>query len=176
MNGKLVISVMVAIGLAIPMGIYYFQVYAYYFEVDPTGPQDVQMILASDGTPEPVPHTGFEAIDGTSSPIRYRACFSTTLSIDEARARYVEAADAQPRYAPGWFGCFDADALGAELEAGTAATFLSRKNIAYGVDRVVAITDGGRGYVWHSPNDCEAKDYDGTVIGEDCPDLPVDSK
>jgi len=175
MNGKIVISFMVAIGLAVPMGIYYYQVYAYYFEVEPTGPQDVQMVRLDDATPEPVPFTGFEAIDGTSSPIRYRACFSTTLSIDEARARYVEAPEAQPRYAPGWFGCFDAEAIGGELEAGTAATFLVQKNIAYGVDRVVAITESGRGYVWHSPNDCEAKDYDGTVVGEDCPDLPVDN-
>ena len=76
---------------------------------------------------------------------------------------------AEPRNAPGWFDCFDAEAIGAELEAGTALTFLSQKNFAYGVDRVVAITEDGRGYVWHELNDCGAKAYDGSPTGEACP-------
>jgi uncharacterized protein DUF6446 len=173
MNGKLVISIMLAISFAIPAGIYYFQVYAYYFEVEPTGPQDVQMVTLSDGTSEPVPQTGFQAIDATSSPIRYRACFNTTLSLDAVRARYVAAPDVEPRNAPGWFDCFDAGILDGELKAGTAATFLGVKNIAFGIDQIIAITQDGRGYIWHSPNNCEAKDYEGTVVGEDCPPLPT---
>ena len=37
------------------------------------------------------------------------------------------------------------------------------------VDRVVAITEDGRGYVWHELNDCGAKAYDGSPTGEACP-------
>ena len=59
------------------------------------------------------------------------------------------------------------------MEAGTALTFLSQKNIHYGVDRVVAITSDGRGYAWHELNDCGEKAYDGTVVGEECPPPPA---
>ena len=63
--------------------------------------------------------------------------------------------------------------IAAELDAGTALTFLGGKNVAYGVDRIVAITEDGRGYVWHELNDCGEKAYDGTVVGEECPALPA---
>ena len=72
-----------------------------------------------------------------------------------------------PRNAPHWFDCFDAEAIAAELDAGTALTFLSEKIIHFGVDRVVAITQDGRGYVWHELNDCGEKAYDGTIVGEE---------
>ena len=55
------------------------------------------------------------------------------------------------------------------LRAGTALPFLGQKNVAFGVDRVVAITEDGRGYVWHELNDCGEKAYDGTIVGEECP-------
>ncbi|HBR38682.1 MAG TPA: histidine kinase, partial [Sulfitobacter pontiacus] len=41
-------------------------------------------------------------------------------------------------------------------------------------DRIVAITSDGRGYVWHELNDCGDKAYDGTVVGEACPERPAD--
>ena len=74
-----------------------------------------------------------------------------------------------PRNAPSWFECFDAQAIAAELEAGTALTFLGQKNVEFGVDRIVAITEDGRGYIWHDLNECGEKSYDGTVVGETCP-------
>ena len=80
--------------------------------------------------------------------------------------------DAVPLVAPGWFDCFDAEALGEALEAGTATAFVSVKNISYGVDRIVAVTDQGQGYAWHELNACGAKAYDGTVVGETCPPRP----
>jgi len=49
---------------------------------------------------------------------------------------------------------FDAKFIGAALDAGTARTFLSQKNVHFGVDRVVAITSDGDGYIWHELNDC----------------------
>ena len=61
---------------------------------------------------------------------------------------------------------------GAELEAGTAQAFIGQKNVDFGVDRIVAITQDGRGYVWHDLNHCGEKAYDGTVVGEECPARP----
>ena len=147
---------------------YYLQVYAFYEEVSAQG-DDVQLVSLMSGEPEPILFENFQAIDGSSSPIRYRACFTTEMSHALLSETYVAFENAEPRNAPGWFDCFDAEAIGAELEAGTALTFLSQKNFAYGVDRVVAITEDGRGYVWHELNDCGAKAYDGSPTGEACP-------
>ena len=147
---------------------YYLQVYAFYEEVSAQG-EDIRIVSLMSGEPEPILFENFQAIDGSSSPIRYRACFTTEMSHSLLTETYVAFEKAEPRNAPGWFDCFDAEAIGAELEAGTALTFLSQKNFAYGVDRVVAITEDGRGYIWHELNDCGAKAYDGSPTGEACP-------
>jgi hypothetical protein len=172
MNGKVFVIALLGTPLIVGASIYYQQVYGFYDTVEPTGPKDVQIVLADGGAVETVAHSQFQAIDGSSSPIRYRACFNTSVGLDEARARYVAAPEALPRNAPGWFDCFDAAALGGEIEAGTATTFMSQMNISYGVDRVVAITQDGRGYIWHTLNNCGETDYTGTRVGEVCPPRP----
>lgn len=172
MNGKFLAGFVVVSALVAGIAIYYLQVYAYYDRVRPTGTDDVVLISRTTGESEPIAYDDFQAIDGSSSPIRYRACFTTTAPLDMLEATYEPAEKADPRNAPGWFDCFDAAEIGAALEAGTAHAFLSRKNIDYGVDRIVAITDDGRGYVWHDLNHCGEKAYDGTVVGEECPPRP----
>lgn len=172
MNGKLFASGIVVLAVIFGAAIYYLQIYGFYRTVPTTGALDVQLLTLESGQSEPVEHGDFQAIDADSSPIRYRSCFTTPLTLDGARARYVAAPKVLPRNAPGWFDCYDAAAIGAAIEAGTAATFISVKNIAYGVDRVIAITADGRGYAWHTLNECGAKDYDGTVVGETCPPPP----
>lgn len=172
MNGKIVgISIMV-IALAAGAAMYYLQVYGYYHRVQARLGEDVELVSLVSGEPEAIYYGDFQAIDADSSPIRYRACFTTQLSLPLLTETYQMVDDAVPRNAPGWFDCFDASALGAELEAGTALAFLSRKNVHYGVDRIVAITEDGRGYAWHELNECGDKAYDGTVVGEECPPRP----
>jgi Family of unknown function (DUF6446) len=151
------------------VAIYYTQIYAYYYPVEPRAGMDVQLVSRATGLAEPIPYDGFEGIDADSSPIRYKACFTTTASPAVLRESYEVAPEQKPRLAPGWFDCFDAGAIGAEIDAGTAQTFLGTKNIAFGVDRIVAVTDDGRGYVWHELNNCGEKAYDGTIVGEECP-------
>lgn len=169
MSGK-IIGIVILISAALAGGaLYYLQVYGFYEVVLE---EDVQLVSIATDLPETIVFDDFEAIDADSSPIRYRACFTTPQSLAFLTESYVLIEDVTPRNAPGWFDCFDAAAIGAELEAGTALTFLSGKNVAYGVDRVVAITQDGRGYVWHELNDCGEKAYDGTVVGEECPPLP----
>jgi hypothetical protein len=154
-------------------GLYYLQVYGFYTEVAADA-EEVTLVSLSSGAPEPIAADRFEGIDAESSPIRYRACFETSLSLATATETYVLLEDVTPRNAPNWFGCFDAEAIGAALNAGTALPFLSQKNVHYGVDRIVAITEDGRGFIWHELNDCGAKAYDGTITGEECPPLPTD--
>lgn len=172
MNGKLVGSIIVASALIAGAALYYLQVYAFYEDVSDTVGADVQLVDRETRTPEPIPFAELEAIDAESSPIRYRACFITPMSLDRLTEDFVPATKAVPRNAPGWFDCFDAKAIAAELGAGTARAFLGQKNIAYGVDRIVAVNADGRGFIWHELNECGEKAYDGTVVGEECPPLP----
>ncbi len=169
MSGKIIAGLVVIVSLLAGVAIYYTQIYAFYDVVEATGSEDVTLVSLTSGAPEGIIYEEFQAIDAESSPIRYRACFTTTMSLPMLTETYELYEKSEPRVAPGWFDCFDAKAIGQEIEAGTALTFLSHKNIAFGVDRVVAITDDGRGFAWHELNECGDKAYDGTVVGEECP-------
>ncbi|THH37401.1 histidine kinase [Aliishimia ponticola] len=169
-SGKFVGIVILLSGLIAGASLYYLQVYGFYAAV-PAPQGGVQLVSVVSDAPEEIPVSGFEAIDADSSPIRYRACFQTDLSLAMLTETYVGLDAPAPRNAPYWFDCFDAENIGAELEAGTMLAFLGRKNIHYGVDQIVAISDDGRGYIWHELNACGEKAYDGTVVGEECPPL-----
>jgi hypothetical protein len=172
MTGKILGSFILISALIAGAALYYLQIYGFYEEVD--APEGGVALMTIDGNlPEVIPMEDFRAIDADSSPIRYRACFTTPYSLALLTETFQMVENAAPRNAPGWFDCFDAAALGGELEAGTALTFLSQKNVHFGVDRIVAITSDGRGYVWHELNDCGDKAYDGTIVGEECPPVPV---
>lgn len=166
---KLIVAAIVAVALIFGATVYYTQVYYYYDEVEATGTDDV-MLTALDGTRTAIPYADFRAIDADSSPIRYRACFTTTLTPSDAAQSYEPYEGAEPRNAPYWFDCFDAEAIGAEIKAGKGRVFTGQRNMEFGIDRVVAILDDGRGYAWEEINDCGDKAYDGTPLGEDCPD------
>ena len=169
MSGKLVGSFIVIVALIFGAVVYYFQEYGYYEEVVADGVGDVLLTSLVSGEPEPILYEDFRAIDANSSPIRYRACFTTTQSLAFLTETYEAYENAAPRNAPKWFDCFDAEKVGAEIESGHALVFAGQRNIEYGIDRVVAITEDGRGYVWEEINECGDKSYDGTPLGEDCP-------
>ena len=173
MNGKLVGGAILLSAAVAGVALYYLQIYAFYEEVA-APEQGVELVSVVSDRPEPIVTDNYRAIDADSSPIRYRACFDTTASLAMLSESFVMVENTEPRIAPGWFDCFDAEAIGTALEQGKALTFLSEKNISYGVDRIVAITEDGRGYVWHELNDCGEKAYDGTVVGEECPERPAE--
>lgn len=173
MTGKILAVAIVLTALVAGGAMYYLQVYHYYQEIGPRGPADVQIVATRSGLPEPLAHDGFRAIDATSSPLRYRACFTTPLrgaALDEVFVAYDHP---EPLTAPGWFDCFDAAAIGQALEDGRAQAFLGEKDIRYGFDRVIAITDDGHGYVWHQINDCGEIVFDGKPAPEHCPEPPA---
>lgn len=151
---------------------YYLQVYHFYEEVAANGTDDVQLTSITSGAPEAVLYDNFQAIDATSSPIRYRACFTTTMSQAMLTETYEMYEGAVPLVAPGWFDCFDAEALGAALQEGNTLAFLGQANIEYGIDRIVAIDENGNGYVWHQINHCGDWLYDGAPLPDNCPKPP----
>lgn len=170
MNGKLLGGGIVALSVIAGAAMYYLQVYHFYDEVADTTVQIELTYL--DGTAEAIRAENIQAIDATSSPIRFRACFDTSEGIGMLTETYQVYSTATPLTAPDWFSCFDADALGAALEAGDAVAFLGVENIVYGIDRVVAIDFEGRGYAWHQINACGAKAFDGDPLPPECPEPP----
>lgn len=169
--GKFLGLVIVLSALVAGAALYYLQVYHFYDRVATQGAGDVMLTVAG-GAPEPLDHTGFEAIDAISSPIRYRACFATPVPAEALAARYEGYPRAEPRNAPGWFDCFDADAIAAALKGGAAQAYLGQGHLEYGIDRVVAITADGQGFVWHQINPCGHAAFDGNPVPEGCPPPP----
>ncbi len=168
MSGRFVGIFILLCAAAAGAALYYLQVYGYYEEVSDEVREVRLMPLGSD-VPLPITAENIRAIDAESSPIRFRACFMTPSSLATLTETYVVLDNVTPRNAPDWFDCFDAAAIASELNAGTALAFMGEKNVNFGVDRIVAVSEDGRGYIWHELNDCGEKAYDGTIIGEECP-------
>ena len=167
---RIIIVVMLLMGAVAGGVLYYQQVYAYYEEVQFSA-DAVQLTSVSTGEAEAIIVDEFDAIDAVSSPLRYRACFQTSLSQALLTETYVIVDGAEPRVAPGWFDCFDAAQIGADL-SGEAIAFLGIENVEYGIDRIVAIYPDGRGFAWHQINECGEVVFDGNRPPEDCPPLP----
>lgn len=172
MSGKLLSLAILVSAILAGGGLYYLQIYGFYEDVPESARPDIVLIAQATDQPEPIDYAAFQAVDADSSPIRFRACFTTSADLETLSATFVSAGDVIPRNAPGWFECFDAAAIAQALRDGTARAYLGEKNIRYGVDRIVAVTRDGRGFVWHELNDCGTKAYDGTVTGEECPPFP----
>lgn len=151
---------------------YWLQVYGLYDEVAVSGSADVQMTLLVTGEPEPILYEQFQAIDSDSSPIRYRACFTTNMSSGLLTETYELYENAVPLTGPKWFDCYDAREIGLAIENGEALSFMGTKDVVYGVDRVVSILPDGRGFVWHQINECGEIAFDGKRVPEHCAQPP----
>lgn len=153
MNGKLVGGAIVVTGMVVGALIWWLQVYAYYEPVSFTPGDEIRLTPLVGGVPEAIVVDAVEGIDAESSPLRFRACFTTPLSQAMLSETYVIYENPTPLIAPGWFDCFDAAKIDAALEAGQALAFLSQRDIHPGVDRVVAVMGDGRAYAWHQLNE-----------------------
>ena len=175
--GKFLVGLIVVSALVGGVAMYYLQVYAYYDEVqvaDTTGASgvEIRMTNMATGAPEPILLENFEGIDSDSSPLRFRACFTTSHSIAMLSETFEPYERAEPLTGPSWFECYDAKQIGADLANGNAVAFLGESNITYGFDRVIAVYEDGRAFVWHQINHCGEKVYDGEPAPEGCPPVP----
>jgi hypothetical protein len=153
---------MVMMGAVAGISMYYLQEYAFYVPAEFTPAQEILLTPIVSGQPEPILVDNIQGIDATSSPLRFRACFTTPLTQGMLTETYVPYAKAEPLNAPSWFDCFDAAAIGEALEEGRALAFLSQSQIAPQIDRVVAVFPDGRAYAWHQVVPDLGKDYSGT--------------
>ena len=140
------------VALAAGAVMYYMQVYAFYEEVEAKN-VTVELTSIVSGEPEEIIADDFQGIESISAPIGFRGCFTTPMSLSLLTETYVAYEGAEPLIGPGWFSCYDAKTIGADLESGVALPFLGHKNIADGIDRVVAVYPDGRAYIWHQINE-----------------------
>lgn len=155
--GKVVGGGIVVIAVVVGVAIYWLQVYAFYTEATFRKGEEIRLTLIDGGQAEPILVTTIEGIDANSSPLRFRACFTTPMSLPLMTETYQTYDGAEPLNAPSWFDCFDAGVIDAALEKGEALAFLSEADIAPDIDRVVAVFPDGRAYAWHqiSPDAAE---------------------
>ena len=171
MIARIIILGMVVIALIAGAAMYYLQVYAYYDDVSEQV-ENVQLTSVVTGEAEGILFENIKAIDSSSSPLRYRSCFDTGLSLALLTETFEIYDEAEPRVAPAWFDCFDAVRIGADLEARTAVAFLGNRDIQYGIDRVIAVYPDGRAYAWHQINFCGDVVFDGNPTPPECPPAP----
>lgn len=158
MNGKVVGGFLVLTGLVAGVAMYWLQVYAFYDEAVFKPGDEIELTSVESGQPEAIIAEGVTGIDSDSSPIRFRACFRTTLTLAMLTETYKIYPKPEPLLAPSWFDCFDAAAIGAALESGEAVAFMGQENIHPGVDRVVAVFADGRAYAWQQLNGAEGNE------------------
>ncbi len=149
MNGKIVAGGIVLTGLAAGVAMYWLQVYAFYEPVSFAPGAEIMLTPIIGDAPEAIVVEDVQGIDADSSPLRFRACFTTPLTLATLSETYRVYEAADPTIAPGWFDCFDAAEIGAALESGEALAFLSQAAIHPQVDRVVAVFPDGRAFAWH---------------------------
>ena len=152
MNGKLVAGFLVVIALVAGGAMYWLQVYAFYRPVSLGAGVEMRLVPIGSDVPEAIVVENFQGIDADSSPLRFRSCFTTPLSLGTLTETYQIYDKADPLLAPGWFDCFDARKIGEALLSGEAVAFLSEANVVQGVDRVIAVFPDGHGYAWHQLN------------------------
>ena len=133
-------------------GVWYAQEYGFYDKIDAASPDAAVLLQTAEG-PVKLTISDFQGIDADSSPIRWRACFRIDGALPADPTPFDGADGATPLNGPGWFDCYDAAQIGADLESGAATAVLSQSEIRPDVDRVLAIYPDGRAYGWHQFND-----------------------
>ncbi|QBY00933.1 histidine kinase [Rhodophyticola sp. CCM32] len=172
MSGKIMAFIIVFLTAVFGATLWWFQTQAYYEPVAADAPAAQIRLTSFQGVVEPLLTEGFEGIDAGTSPLRFRACFTTPVSLPTLTESFEPYETAAPLIAPGWFTCFDAAAIGAALEDGSALAFLGEANTPYGIDRIVAITGDGRGYAWPQINPCGEAAFAGDPLPVNCPPAP----
>ncbi len=154
MNGKLVAGSIVLTALIAGIGGYWLQEYAYYTPVAFQTGAEILLTPLTSPQPEAIPVKDIQGIDASSSPLRFRACFTTELTLATLTETYTVYDKPTPLNGPSWFSCFDAGKITDALASGEAVAFLSQANIVPAVDkievdRVVAVFPDGRAFAWN---------------------------
>lgn len=154
MSGRLLMTGLITAALIFGAALWWAQTRGWYREV--TGVEAITIA----GVRTPV--AGYRGVDAASSPLKLRGCFLVE-DVEGAPAN-----DPEPLVAPGWFDCFDARAIAADLAAGDARAVLAERGAPAGFDRIVAVYPDGRAFEWRQINECGAARFDGNPLSEAC--------
>ncbi len=154
MNGKFAVGFIVVAAAIAGFGGYWLQEYAFYSTVAFKPGQEIVLTPITSMAPEAIPVKDVQGIDATSSPLRFRACFTSQLSLATLSETYQVYQGPTPLNPPAWFTCFDAGKITEALTSGQAVAFLGQANIIPNtdkveVDRVIAVFPDGRAYAWN---------------------------
>jgi hypothetical protein len=137
MSGKVIAIGLILFAVVFGVALWWAQD-AYYERVD--GLTSVTIAGAD------VPVSAYRGLDGASSPLKLRACFT----VDPAAVQGPEAPDAVPLATPDWFDCYDPPVISADLRAGRARAVVAGEDPA-GFVRIVAVRPDGRAFMWRQP-------------------------
>lgn len=137
MSGRKLITGFLVLLVIFTAGLIYAQFFAYYDR-----DQQAQS-LAFGG--QRIPVSELDLIDADTSPLKLRACFTVEPGLFAA---FPVAEKPTPLTPPPWFGCFDPEALGADLSSGAATAYLLAEDDPDGTDTIAAIYPDGRGFLW----------------------------
>ena len=154
MNGKLVASAIVLTALVAGIGGYWLQEYAFYAPVAFQPGAEIMLTPLAAPAPVAIPVSDLQGIDATSSPLRFRACFTSQISLATLTEGYTVYDKPTPLNAPSWFTCFDAGKITEALDSGEAVAFLGQANVVPNtsdarIDRVIAVFPDGRAFAWN---------------------------
>ncbi len=134
MSGRILIIGFLAFTVVFGAALWWFQTRAYYEEISA---DSVEIAGQS------YPVSDWRGIDAPTSPLKLRACFRLADAPDAPVAE-----DAAPLVAPGWFDCFDAEALARALEASEATAYIAARDEFGAANRIVARYPDGRAFMW----------------------------
>lgn len=157
MNGKLIVGGLVGLAAIAGAGLWYSIQFGYYHEV--SGVEDV--MIAGD----PWPVSNYRGIDGTSSPLKLRGCF--TVDWDYVPVDTWDA-EATPLRAPFWFSCFDAGQISRDIASDAASVVAADVNHPFGFTTFIAQYPDGRAYLWRQINECGTASFEGTTMPPGC--------
>lgn len=137
MTGKQLVIGLLSFAVLFGAGLWYAQSHAWYDRID--GLPGV--VVAG----ESLAVRDYTGLDGTSSPLKLRGCF--TLE-PQALAALPSFEKPEPLTTPGWFDCFNATAIANAIRRGEARAVLAEADEPAGFDRVIAYFPDGRAFMW----------------------------
>jgi len=161
MMGKTLIKGLIVFCLVFGVALWYSQTRAYYERVD--GLAEISVY----GDPWPV--SEYQSIDASTSPLKFRACFTVDWDYFPSDEYKLEA---EPLVAPDWFDCFDAKQITLDILNDNAVAILVAENEIYGFSRYVAQYEDGRAFMWRQFNACGIAQAEGNDLPENCPSQP----
>ena len=158
MKGSLMISGILSATVIMGGGLWYALQIAPYEET-----KGQSTIFAFD---EELEVSNYHAINGSTSPLKFRACFDVDWSYDPSDTYKNEAT---PLVGPKWFSCFDAKQITSDIASSAATVKLATSNEPFGTTTYIAHYPDGRAFMWRQLNACGDAYYSGEPLPSDCP-------